>query len=68
MGLVHLARTLTSSYNQYIVTNIDNNVDYNFKFAKSGFTELENVLRSEYGLVLQKNEKEVEYIHLNIIK
>jgi len=65
MGLVHLARTLTSSYNQYIVTNIDNNVDYNFKFAKTGFTELKNVLRSEYGLVLQSSEKELEYIHVN---
>jgi len=65
MGLVHLARTLTSSYNQYIVTNIDNNVDYNFKFAKSSFAELKNVLRLEYGLVLQSSEKELEYIHIN---
>ena len=68
MGLVHLARTLTFSYNQYIVTNIDNNVDYNFKFAKSGFTELKNVLRSEYGLVLQSSEKQLEYINVNFSK
>lgn len=62
--LIQLAKTLTNNYNKYIVINTNNNVNYNFKFAKSGFTELEKVLRSEYGLQLLRSEKELEYIHI----
>ena len=66
--LIQLAMTLTSNYSKYIVNNTNNKLKYNFKFAKSDFTELENVLKSEYGLVLQKNEKEVEYINVKFRK
>lgn len=63
-SLIQLAKTITSNYNKYIVTNINNNVKYNFKIPKSGFTELQNLLSSEYGLVLHKTVKEIEYINV----
>ena len=67
-SLIVLAKTLTSNYNKYIVTNTNNNVWYNFKIPKSGFTELEKLLKSEYGLVLQSSQKELEYINVNFSK
>ena len=66
--LIQLAKTLTSNFNKYIVTNTNNNLNYNFIIPKNGFTELEKLLKSEYGLVLQSSQKELEYINVNFSK
>lgn len=68
INLSQLAQTLTSNFNKYIICSSNSHDKYDFIFPKGDFNELSNLLHSQYGLILYKSEKELEYIQINFSK
>lgn len=66
--LVQIAKELSSSYNKYITNSASIDGKFDFILPKSDFAELENLLKSEYGLTLKRNDKELEYTYINFLK
>jgi hypothetical protein len=69
INLNQLARILNASYDdQVFFFEGDLDKKYTFEFEKSNFTSLESILHHKYGLALETNEREVEYIKINFDK
>jgi len=65
MELDQLAETITSEYKKYIINKTDITKKFDITIPKKDFNELKKLLNSQYGLLLQKTEKELEYTTIN---
>ncbi|NQY30560.1 MAG: CPBP family intramembrane metalloprotease [Flavobacteriaceae bacterium] len=68
INLSQLTKILNSSYKQKFFFEGNSNDKYTFQFEKPKFVNLENVLYHKYGLILETNEKEIEYIKIDFDK
>jgi membrane protease YdiL (CAAX protease family) len=66
--LAQLAKDLTSNYNRFITNKADIKGKFDFAIPKKDSNELENLLRSQYGLSLKRNDKELEYTYINFLE
>ncbi len=66
--LAQLAKDLTSNYNRFITNEAEINGKFDFTIPKKDYNELENLLLSQYGLSLKRNDKELEYTYINFLK
>ncbi|CAM4282090.1 type II CAAX prenyl endopeptidase Rce1 family protein [Gillisia hiemivivida] len=65
MNLTQLTNVLASSYDKQFHTNQFISEKFNFKIQKSSFKDLKYSLKSDYGLILKMNRREVEKIRIN---
>lgn len=60
-----LVHTLNSSYDKYILTEIDLPNKFNFKLQKNEFDKLMDLLGREYGLLLKMSRIEIEHVKID---
>jgi hypothetical protein len=60
--LLHLAKTLNSNFDEYIVSDLNLGDQFKFNLQKKDFETLEQELNTKYGLQLEKTSREVEKI------
>jgi len=68
INLSQLTTILNSNYKQSFFFEGYSSDKYSFQFEKPKFVNLENVLYHKYGLVLETNERELEYLKIDFEK
>lgn len=63
--LDQVAKTLSMSYNKRFETEDKFTKEFNINLPNGNFSELENILKTDYGIFLKEVEKEIEYIYVN---
>ena len=63
--LEQVAKTLSSSYKMRFEVKDEFSKEFNINVPNGSFSQLENVLKTNYGIYLEEIEKKIEYIYLN---